>query len=47
LGVAAAEGRGTALGHDLPGGQHRDPVGQFLGFFHVVRGQEDRLAEIA
>jgi len=45
-GPAADRGR-RAGRHDLPCGQDHDPVGQRLGFVHVVRGQEDRLAEVA
>jgi hypothetical protein len=43
--VTAAEGPGGAVGHDLSGGEHRDPVGEVLGLVHVVGGQEHRLAQ--
>ena len=44
--VAPAQGPRRALGHDAPGRQHRDPVGQVLRLVHVVGGEEDRLAEL-
>src|SRR5215208_3032689 len=44
---APAERVRRALADDLAGDDHRDPVGQPLGLFHVVGGEEDRLAEIA
>ncbi len=34
-----------AFGHDAAGRQHRDAVGEILGLLHVVRCEEDRLAE--
>jgi hypothetical protein len=46
LRVPATQGRGGALSDYAAGGQDRDPVSQPLGFLHVVRGQEDRLAEV-
>jgi hypothetical protein len=35
----------VALGDDAPGRDHRHPVGQVLRLVHVVRGQQDGLAE--
>ena len=43
--VAAAQRPRRSLGDDLTGHYHGDPVGQRLCLVHVVRGQEDRLAE--
>jgi len=40
-------GLGAACGDDPPASEHRDAVGQVLGFVHVVGGQEDCLAELA
>src|SRR6266536_737578 len=44
-GVAAAERVRAALRHDRAAGQDHHPVGQVLGLVHVVRGQQDALAE--
>ena len=43
--MAATERLRRALGDDLTGGDDRNPVRQALGLLHVVRGQEDRLAQ--
>src|SRR6266498_3463490 len=43
--VAAAERVRAALRHDRAAGQDHHPVGQVLGLVHVVRGQQDALAE--
>ena len=45
--LAIAERARRALGDDLAGGDHGDPVGEPLGLLHVVGRQEDRLAELA
>ena len=37
----------ASLGDDLTRGDDRDPVGEPLRLVHVVRGQEDGLAEVA
>ena len=44
-GPLADAGR-ISFGHDLPFGDHRDPVCEKFGFLHVVGRQEDRLPEI-
>ena len=44
--VAPAQRPRGAVGHDAPGREHRDPVGQVLRLVHVVGGEEDRLAEL-
>src|SRR5579862_1025887 len=44
--VAPAQRLWRALGHDLPGGDDRDPIGQVFGLIHVVGGEEDSLAEL-
>ena len=43
--VAATEGRGRTLGDDLTTDDHRDPVGEELRLVHVVRREQDGLAE--
>ena len=43
----ALELGGSALGDELAGADHRDPVAQLVGLEHVVRGQQDRLALLA
>ena len=45
--VAVAERGGRALGDDAPARDHRDPVREPLGLLEVVRGEDDRLAELA
>ena len=40
--VPPADGGRGALGHHLARRDHRQPVGQRLGFVHVVRGEHDR-----
>ena len=45
--VASAELLGRPDGDDLAGAHDRDAVGEVLRLVHVVRGQEDRLAELA
>ena len=47
VGAAAPERVGRALGDDPPAGDHGDAVGEVLGLVHVVRGEQDRRAELA
>jgi hypothetical protein len=44
-GRVAAERVGRALGDHAAAGDHHDAVGQALGLLHVVRREQDRLAE--
>jgi hypothetical protein len=44
--VAPAQRVGRALSHDVPGGEHRDPVGQVFRLVHVMGGEKDCLAEL-
>ena len=44
--VAAAERAGRPLGDDPAAGDDRDAVGELLGLVHVVRREEDGLAEL-
>ena len=44
--VAPAQRLRGALRHDVPGGDHRDPVGQVFRLVHVMGGEEDGLAEL-
>src|SRR5215831_8628269 len=45
--VAPAQRLRRALGHDVAGRQHRDPVGQVFRLVQVMSGEEDGLAEPA
>src|SRR5581483_4711828 len=44
---AATERPRRSLRDDLAAGDHGDPVGELLGLVHVVRREEDGLAETA
>src|SRR5215471_5199577 len=44
--VAPAQRLRRALGHDVPGRQHGDPVGQVFRLVQVVGGEEDGLAKL-